>query len=125
MFKSIAEVLRIFLDCLFHWMAAESSDNSSSDTLSIAMSCSKQISMLLQNSVNLLSQFEAHLAHTVTQESIINVLQFLAVEAIFLENQPKDRDNVVANQAIESLRVVSMGILKQVVPSKSALKLGL
>jgi len=78
------------------------------------MSCTKQISALLQNCVTLLSQFETQLAETVSQESIINVLQFLAVEAIFLENQVKDKESVISNQSVESLRVVSMGILRQV-----------
>jgi hypothetical protein len=68
----------------------------------------------LQNCVTLLSQFETQLAETVSQENIINVLQFLAVEAIFLENQPKDKESVISNQSVESLRVVSMGILRQV-----------
>jgi len=108
------EVIRIFLDSLFHWIAAGSSDNALSDTLSVAISCTKQISALLQNCVTLLSQFETQLAETVSQESIINVLQFLAVEAIFLENQARDKESVISNQSIESLRVVSMGILRQV-----------
>jgi hypothetical protein len=108
-------VLRIFLDCLFQWVAAGSSDSNVSDTLSIAVSCSRQISALLQNCVTLLSQFESQLAETVSQESIINVLQFLAVEAIFLENQAKDKETVISNQGIESLRVISMGILRQVI----------
>ena len=118
------EVIRIFLDSLFHWIAAGSSDNASSDTLSVAMSCTKQISALLQNCVTLLSQFETQLAETVSQESIINVLQFLAVEAIFLENQVKDKESVISNQSVESLRVVSMGILRQV-PSTRSLSLTL
>jgi len=108
------EVLKIFLDCVFQWIAAGSSDSGASDTFAVAITCSKQITGLLQNSLTLLSQFETHLAETVSQESIINVLQFLAVEAIFLENQAKDRETVISNQAIESLRVVSMGLLRQV-----------
>jgi hypothetical protein len=113
--KSIVEVLRIFLDCLFQWIASGSSDSGASDTLSVARTCSKQISALLQSCITLLSQFETQLAETVSQESIINVLQFLAVEAIFLENQAKDKDAVISNQGIESLRVISMGILRQVI----------
>jgi hypothetical protein len=102
------------LDCIFQWIAVGTSDSSASDTLAVAITCSKQISAILQNSVTLLSQFEMHLAETVSQESIINVLQFLAVEAIFLENQAKDRETVISNQGIESLRVISMGLLRQV-----------
>src|SRR5438552_22870 len=117
MLKSIVEVLRIFLDSLFHWIACGSSDSGASDTLSLAKACSKQISALLQNCITLLAQFEVQLAETVSQESIINGLQFLAVEAIFLENQAKDKDVVISNQGIESLRVISMGILRQVLYS--------
>ena len=80
------------------------------------MTCNRQISALLQSSITLLSQFESQLAETVSQENIINVLQFLAVEAIFIENQTKDKEFVITNQGIESLRVVSMGILRQVGP---------
>ena len=112
--KSIVEVLRIFLDSVFQWIAAGMSESGASDTLPVAMICTKQISAILQSSINLLSQFEIQLSETVSQESIINVLQFVAVEAIFLENQPKDKDMVISNQGIESLRVVSMGILRQV-----------
>lgn len=104
------------MDCLFQWIASGSSDSGASDTLSIARSCSKQISALLQNCITLLSQFETQLAETVSQESIINVLQFLAVEAIFLENQAKDKETIISNQGIESLRVIFMGILRQVIP---------
>ena len=118
------EVLRIFLDCLFQWIASGSSDSDASDTLSIARSCSKQISALLQSCITLLSQFETQLAETVSQESIINVLQFLAVEAIFLENQAKDKETVISNHSIESLRVISMGILRQVFQYKVRLSLG-
>jgi hypothetical protein len=114
--KSIVEVLRIFLDSLFHWIASTTSDSSASDTLHIAMNCTKQISSLLHSSITLLSQFETQLAETVSQESIINVLQFVAVEAIFLENLAKDKEAVISNQGIESLRVISMGILRQVYP---------
>jgi hypothetical protein len=78
------------------------------------MTCNRQISGLLQSSITLLSQFESQLAETVSQENVINVLQFLAVEAIFIENQAKDKELVITNQGIESLRVVSMGILRQV-----------
>ena len=78
------------------------------------MTCNRQISTLLQSSITLLSQFESQLAETVSQENVINVLQFLAVEAIFIENQAKDKELVITNQGIESLRVVSMGILRQV-----------
>ena len=78
------------------------------------MTCNRQISALLQSSITLLSQFESQLAETVSQENVINVLQFLAVEAIFIENQAKDKELVITNQGIESLRVVSMGILRQV-----------
>jgi hypothetical protein len=109
------EVLRIFLDSLFHWIAAGLSDNIASDTFLLATSHSRQISALLHNSITLLSQFETQLAETVSQESIINVLQFLAVEAIFLENQPKGKEDIISNQGIENLRVVSMGILRQVI----------
>jgi hypothetical protein len=108
------EVLRIFLDCIFQWIAPGSSESGASDTLSVAISCTKQISALLQNCITLLSQFETQLAETVSQESIVNVLQFLAVEAIFLENQEKGKEVVISNQGIESLRVISMGILRQV-----------
>ena len=93
------------------------SDHNASDTLHIAMNCSKQISSLLYSSITLLSQFETQLAETVSQESIINVLQFIAVEAIFLENLAKDKEAVISNQGIESLRVISMGILRQVFAS--------
>jgi len=99
---------------LFHWISAGASENNSSDTLSVAVACNRQIAALLQNSITLLSQFESLLAETVSQENIINVLQFLAVEAIFIENQAKDKELVITNQGIESLRVVSMGILRQV-----------
>ena len=102
------------MDTLFHWISAGASENNSSDTLSIAVACNRQIAALLQNSITLLSQFESLLAETVSQENIINVLQFLAVEAIFIENQVKDKEYVITNQGIESLRVVSMGILRQV-----------
>jgi glucan phosphoethanolaminetransferase (alkaline phosphatase superfamily) len=102
------------LDSLFHWIASGSSESGMSDTLSIARSCNKQISALLQSCITLLSQLEIQLSETVSQESIINVLQFLAVEAIFLENQTKDKEAVITNQGIESLRVKSMGILRQV-----------
>ena len=113
--KSIVEVLRIFLDCIFLWVSP--AENTASDTLSVARKCSKQIAALLQNSITLLSQFEIHIGDTVTQESILNVLQFLAVEAIFLENQAKDKEIVISNQGIESLRVISMGVLRQVFAS--------
>ena len=96
-----------------------------SDTLSIAQSCHKQISALLQSCITLLSQFETQLSETVSQESIINVLQFLAVEAIFLENQAKDKEAVITNQGIESLRVKSMGILRQVKPYSMELMAGI
>ena len=102
------------MDTLFHWISAGASENHSSDTLSVAVACNRQIAALLQNSITLLSQFESLLAETVSQENIINVLQFLAVEAIFIENQAKDKEYVITNQGIESLRVVSMGILRQV-----------
>jgi cohesin loading factor subunit SCC2 len=115
--KSIVEVLRIFLDSLFHWIASATSDHNASDTLHIAMNCNKQIVNLLYSSIALLSQFETQLAETVSQESIINVLQFVAVEAIFLENLAKDKEAVISNQGIESLRVISMGILRQVFAS--------
>ena len=108
------EVLRIFLDTLFHWIASGTSENNVSDTYAVAVTCNKQISALLQSSITLLSQFESQLSETVSQEHIINVLQFIAVEAIFLENQGKDNDFIITNQGIESLRVVSMGILRQV-----------
>jgi len=72
----------------------------------------------------LLSQFEAQLADAVSQENVINVLQFLAVEAIFLENQAKDKESVISNQGIENLRVISMGILRQVILCKPYLTLG-
>lgn len=39
------------------------------------------------------------------------------MEAIFLENQPKDKETVISNQEIETLRVFSMGILRQVFAS--------
>jgi len=113
------EVLRIFLDCIFQWIAAGTTENSASDTLAVAITCTKQISALLQNSITLLSQFEIQLAETVSQETIVNVLQFLAVEAIFLENQAKDKETVISNQGIESLRVISMGILRQVSSSSA------
>jgi len=122
--KSIVEVLRIFLDSLFHWIASGSADRNSSDTFSIAMTCSKQISALLHNCISTLSQFEIQLAETVSQESIINVLQFLAVEAIFLENQAKDKESVITNHEIENLRVISMGILRQVAQPISWLIVG-
>jgi uncharacterized membrane protein (DUF4010 family) len=111
--KSIVEVLRIFIESLFHWILSASSD-SSSDTLSVAMACTKQISALLQSCITLISKFEIQLAETITQESIINVLQFLAVEAIFLETLPKDTVSIITNSEIERLRVISMGILRQV-----------
>lgn len=96
-----------------------------SDTLFIAKSCNHQVAALLQNCILLLSRFETLLSETVSQESIINVLQFLAVEAIFLENQAKDKEAVITNQGIESLRVRSMGILRQVEPSLTKLMPGL
>lgn len=108
------EVLRIFLDTLFHWISSGASENNDSDTFAVAMTCNRQISALLQSSITLLSQFESQLSETVSQEHIINVLQFIAVEAIFIENQAKDKDFIITNQGIESLRVVSMGILRQV-----------
>jgi hypothetical protein len=108
------EVLRIFLDTLFHWISSGTSENDVSDTFAAAMTCNRQISALLQSSITVLSQFESQLAETVSQEHIINVLQFIAVEAIFIENQAKDKDFVITNQGIESLRVVSMGIVRQV-----------
>jgi cohesin loading factor subunit SCC2 len=117
MLKSVVEVLRIFIDSLFHWLSASNTDSGSSDTLFLAISCRKQVSSILQSCISLMSQFEAQLAESVSQESIINVLQFLAVEAIFVENQAKDKEMVISNQEIESLRVISMGILRQVFAS--------
>ena len=107
----------MFIDSLFHWISAGATDAASSDTLSVAMACSKQISALLQSCIGLMSQFELQLAETVSQESIINVLQFLSIEAIFLENQGKDKEAIISNQEIENLRVISMGILRQVFAS--------
>ena len=106
--------MRIFLDCLFQRIRSGSSESGASDTLSIAISCNKQISALLQNCITLLSQFETLLEETKFQERIINVLQFLAVETIFLENQPRGKESVISKQGIESLRVIAMDILKQV-----------
>ena len=108
------KVLRNFLDCLFRWVEAETSEDYSSDTLSVAMPCSKQISTILQTSNMLLSQFEVYMANTLTQENIINVLQFLAIEAIFLDIQHENMESIVSKKGLENLKVVSMEIVSQV-----------